>query len=121
MFRLMLRAAILSAALFSGCAGPSGATTPSDVRPTPAQASTQPSRPDFAATMYVKGMSCPLCANNIDKQLLAVGGVEKVTINLGKGTVIARLMPINPPTRAQLEKAISESGFTLERIEMPPQ
>lgn len=74
---------------------------------------------DTTATLYVQGMSCPLCASNIDKQLLDLGGVEKVTVDLGTGQVQARLSRVNPPTREQLTRAIQRSGFTLDRIEMP--
>lgn len=73
------------------------------------------------ATLYVKGMSCPLCANNIDKQLMRVPGVQRVTVDLGSGEVQARLAPGSRPTRDQLAQAIAQSGFTLDRIEMPTQ
>ena len=73
----------------------------------------------LTARLYVSGMSCPLCATNIDKQLLRVPGVQKVSVDLGKGLVLARLAPSNPPTRDQLAGAIAQSGFTLDRIEMP--
>jgi len=74
---------------------------------------------EFAARLYVKGMSCPLCANNIDKQLLRVPGVQHVSVDLGTGLVLARLAPVSPPSREQLVEAIQRSGFTLDRIEMP--
>lgn len=69
--------------------------------------------------MFVKGMSCPLCATNIDKQLMHVRGVEHVSVNLGTGEVQVRLAPGNPPTREELAAAIERSGFTLDRIDMP--
>jgi len=75
---------------------------------------------DMTARLYVKGMSCPLCANNIDKQLLRVAGVKDVSVDLGSGEVRAKLEPANPPTRDELARAIEQSGFTLDRIEMPP-
>jgi len=74
---------------------------------------------EFSARLFVKGMSCPLCANNIDKQLLSVPGVQKVSVDLGSGLVLVKLAPGNPPTKVQLETAIKQSGFTLDRIEMP--
>src|SRR5688572_27775319 len=37
------------------------------------------------ATLLVYGMGCPLCANNLDKQLLAMGNVEKVEVDMGTG------------------------------------
>jgi len=74
---------------------------------------------DLAARLFVMGMSCPLCANNINKQLMRVPGVQEVSVDLGSGLVLARLVPSNPPTREQLVEAIRQSGFTLDRIEMP--
>lgn len=71
------------------------------------------------AILHVRGMSCPLCANNIDKQLLKVPGVEKVAVNLGNGEVHVRLAVAPRPTADELTRAIERSGFTLARIEMP--
>jgi copper chaperone CopZ len=71
------------------------------------------------AILHVEGMSCPLCASNIDKQLLDVRGVEDVVVNLGTGEVRATLSSERPPTREQLTTAIVRSGFTLSRLEMP--
>jgi copper chaperone CopZ len=78
-----------------------------------------PAAPESVATLYVMGMSCPQCANNIDKQLRKVIGVKSVTIDLGSGRVQASLEPKMTPTRDQLARAIEQSGFTLQRIEMP--
>jgi copper chaperone CopZ len=74
---------------------------------------------ELTARLHVKGMSCPLCANNIDKQLLRVPGVRSVSVDLGTGLVLAELTPSSPPTREQLVGAVERSGFTLGRIEMP--
>jgi copper chaperone CopZ len=71
------------------------------------------------ASLWVRGMGCPQCANNVDLQLLKIGGVEKVFVDLGSGRVLVRLSSAQPPTREQLAKAIDDSGFTLDRIEMP--
>jgi copper chaperone CopZ len=79
----------------------------------------QTASPNLVAKLYVKGMSCPLCAHNIDRQLLKVPGVKKVTVDLGTGEVQATLAADNPPNRDQLARAVKQSGFTLDRIEMP--
>lgn len=71
------------------------------------------------AILRVEGMSCPLCANNIDKQLLDIRGVEDVVINLGTGEVRVALSPANPPSREDLSRAIERSGFTLSGAQMP--
>jgi copper chaperone CopZ len=64
-------------------------------------------------------MSCPLCATNIDKQLLQVPGVRKVSVDLGSGKVVVDLKERPKPSRAALAKAIRDSGFTMTRIEVP--
>src|SRR5690349_12047818 len=97
----------------AGCqaSGPSLKTTDSVALgqvppPAPAMAKTS-----HTATLVVHGMACPQCANNVDRQLLKVPGVESVKVDMGTGIVTADLSPSNPPTREQLAKAIDETGF----------
>lgn len=70
-------------------------------------------------TMVVHGMSCPLCANNIDLLLRRVPGVIDVTINLADGAVKVHVDQANPPTYAALARAVDQSGFTLVKIDTP--
>src|SRR5262245_51978640 len=113
----VMRIVTLLAAGLTGCQTNSPRT---DVTPASTSSnSVSASASDSTAILQVQGMSCPLCANNIDKQLLGVRGVEKVTVDLGTGQVKARLSATNPPTREELTNAIMRSGFTLDRIEMP--
>ncbi|TVQ52158.1 MAG: copper chaperone [Phycisphaerales bacterium] len=72
-----------------------------------------------SVTMVVHGMGCPLCANNVDRQLKALPGVSDASIDLGSGEVKVQLADENRPTRSQLARAIQDSGFTLIRIETP--
>jgi len=88
---------------------PAGAVGNSNISDQPIKAS--------IATLVVHGMSCPQCSTNVDKQLLAVPGVEKVMINLGTGEVNVRLAPDQQPTGNQLAAAIKKSGYTLIRID----
>ena len=108
----------LSLSLIAGCG-----SRPLATAPTPA---TQPTRTASIddrrikasiATLIVHGMGCPQCSSNVDKQLLAVPGVQKVQINLGTGEVDVRLAPDQQPTGNQLAAAIKKSGYTLVRIE----
>ena len=69
------------------------------------------------AVLWLKGMSCPLCATNVDKQLKRVEGVKSATIDLGNGTVTLRLEGSTRPSPRRLAEAVRESGFTLEKIE----
>ena len=71
------------------------------------------------ATMWVKGMACPFCATNLEGQLEKVKGVERITIDLGTGKVVMVLDPTTPATKEAIAKAVDNSGFTLDRIEMP--
>ena len=106
---LLLVAAVLSA---GGCQ--SGGTSDTATTKDPVIASSSGSA---TATLIVHGMGCPLCANNIDRQLLALPGVEKVRVDLGTGSVVVTMAPENGPTAEQLADAVEQSGYTLVRIE----
>ncbi len=70
-----------------------------------------------SATLIVQGMSCPLCATNVDKQLLAIRGVHSAVVDLGTGEVNVEFSNlVAHPTREQLEQAIIDSGYTLAEI-----
>lgn len=71
------------------------------------------------ATMWVKGMACPFCATNLEGQLEKIKGVKKITIDLGTGKVVMVLDPTMPATKEAMARAVDNSGFTLDRIEMP--
>ena len=111
----------LACAMFAVCMGCASTPKLSDANEkSAANAATQSTADSsHSARIFVLGMSCPLCVTNIDKQLLRVPGVEKVSVNLGNGLVLARLSVENPPTQQQLTEAITKSGFTLSKIEMP--
>lgn len=72
-----------------------------------------------SATLIVHGMSCPLCANNVDKQLMTVPGVESVRVDMGSGQVKVALAADARVTREQLAKAVDNSGFTLMEVRVP--
>jgi len=75
---------------------------------------------DRVALLWVNGMGCPLCANNVDRQLRRLDGVERVTVDLGTGLITAHLTEGARPSRQQLERAVTNSGFTLVRAEVSP-
>lgn len=118
--RLFYLSLVWASAWLAGCHSTSNSTS---VHAQAVPASTEVPGTGLAderrAVLHVRGMSCPLCANNIDKQLLRVPGVEKVAVNLGNGEVHVRLAASPRPTAEQLTRAIERSGFTLARIEMP--
>ena len=103
---------VFAAGLLPGCAGTSKPT------PTPAAAAAAPLT-GSSATLIVYGMSCPLCANNVDKLLMTVPGVESVRVDMGTGEVKVALAPEARVTSAQLAKAVNDSGFTLKEVRIP--
>ena len=72
-----------------------------------------------SVTLIVHGMSCPLCASNVDKQLLEVPGVTNALVDMGTGEVRVRFAPNARVTRKQLEVAVHRSGFTLAEVLVP--
>jgi mercuric ion binding protein len=75
---------------------------------------------DQCAVMWVKGMGCPGCAFQLEKQLLAVDGVQRVVVDLGTGRVeVFGSTGPDAPTDRDLTEAVERSGFTLDRITRP--
>ncbi len=69
-------------------------------------------------TLWVNGLGCPLCASNIDMQLVRVPGVKTVYVDLSVGKVTIGLDPAKPhPSPARLNDAVLDAGFTLVKIE----
>lgn len=95
-----------------GCASGGG------VRSEAALAAQQDETPVVAetVTLVVHGMSCPLCANNVDKQLLDVPGVSAVQVDMSNGRVAVALAPEAGVSRKQLADAVHRSGFTLAEV-----
>jgi copper chaperone CopZ len=71
------------------------------------------------AILVVHGMSCPLCANNVDKQLLDVPGVTAVQVDMSNGQVAVALAAGAGVSRKQLADAVHRSGFTLAEVHVP--
>ena len=105
--------------LLTGCGGEKAASSPTTPE-SRAQADAD-ARPIAAptATLTVQGLSCPLCASDVDKQLMKVNGVESVSVDLGGGTVRVAFAGGARPTAAALRKAVEDSGYTLVSIDTP--
>lgn len=103
---------VLAAVFGAGCATTGGVDSVSDFE------SSEPIAAD-SVTLIVHGMGCPLCANNVDRQLLALNGVRSVNADLGTGEVKAVLWGPVRPTPRELARAIRDSGFTLREIRTP--
>ncbi len=113
--KMNLALSMLIAGSLAGCqtGGPAGSGTAAE------GASDSAAITESTATLWVSGMSCPLCANNIDKQLMQVKGVSSVSVDLGSGRVVVQTPGDTKPSRKELARAIRQSGFTLTRIESP--
>ncbi|MBL8765307.1 MAG: heavy-metal-associated domain-containing protein [Phycisphaerae bacterium] len=109
---LFMLAVPVSAVLLPGCASSRGAF------PTESLADTA-TITGSSATLIVHGMSCPLCASNVDTQLLTVPGVVSANVNMGSGEVRVGFAPGARVTRAQLAKAVDDSGFSLVEVRIP--
>lgn len=82
-------------------------------------ASTAADSASSSATLTVKGLACPLCAHNLDKQLLRVAGVRRVKVDLGSGRAEVAFAEGARPSDQELSKAVEAAGLTLTRIERP--
>ena len=66
--------------------------------------------------LAVHGLSCPLCASNIENGFRKVDEIESSSIDLKTGEVTVKLKEGSSVTRARLAKAVADSGFTLKEI-----
>src|SRR4051794_34260547 len=110
MYKLLLILLLLP--MVNGCQS-TGTSGPKAASPTTMSATTATPLPGDSATLTVFGMGCPMCAKNIDRQLLHVRGVEKVDVDLGDGAVAVKFAPGAHPDREQIVAAVEASGFTL--------
>jgi copper chaperone CopZ len=120
--------AMIAGIVLVGCAGSSKSA--SEAAPAAASAdlytvtaadvealkSTEPLSAD-RATLYVNGMSCPLCATNIDLQLKRVRGVDSANVDLSTGKVVIDMPGMTKPSPKRLADAAADAGVTLVRIE----
>jgi len=71
------------------------------------------------ATILVKGMTCPFCASNLETYMAKIDGIELVDADLATGRVLVQLAQVKPDTERVLRKAVDDSGFTVDTIELP--
>ncbi len=72
--------------------------------------------PPGPIVMYMNGLSCPLCATNIDQQVERLPGVSDVKVDLSTGKVKANLSGPSTPSPRQLANAADAAGVTLIKI-----
>lgn len=69
--------------------------------------------------LRVKGIGCPFCIPNIERPLKKIPGVGRIGVDLETGKVLVELSLAQRPTEIHLRDSIKQSGFTLEKVEMP--
>ena len=70
------------------------------------------------AVIWVRGLGCPLCAQEVKKELWAVPGVGQIDIHYESESATVAFSSSRAPTRGQLEAAIQKTGYPLTKIEM---
>ncbi len=68
------------------------------------------------AEIVVYGLSCPLCASNLDEQIKRVDGVTAADIDLDTGHVAITVAPDAHVTVSALRRAVADAGFTLQAV-----
>ncbi len=100
----------------SGCAATSNESSQPSAAPVD-------SYPEFIesdrAKLTVFGLSCPLCATNVEKALTSIPGVRSASIDLSSGGVNLLLDPARPIRSTDIARAVKNAGFTLRAIELP--
>lgn len=109
-------AAVACALALTACASTQTASTESPSPGADRLAETMPIK-STRATLHVKGMSCPLCAESITKNLDSMPGVHVVGLDLGSGEVEVTFEQAPYPSPAALAKTVTDSGFTVTGIE----
>ena len=68
----------------------------------------------------VKGMSCPFCVYNVEKNLHALDGVRSADVDLKQGRARVVMQPGAVLNESRLRKAIIDAGFTPGPISVVP-
>jgi copper chaperone CopZ len=119
-------AAAMGVAGLAGCVTDGSLAAHEDENPVVHVASTQDAGtldsaepvPGGTVVLYVNGLGCPLCANNLEPQMKRVRGVERVEVDLGRGVAQVALSEHGPrPSPRRFRDAVEDAGFTLVRIE----
>lgn len=66
--------------------------------------------------LVVHGLSCPLCASNLDQQLLRIDGVSDMWVDLQTGYVQIEIESGKTVAATDLNGAVRNAGFTLREI-----
>ncbi len=64
--------------------------------------------------IQVDGLACPFCAYGIEKQLMKIDGVAKLSTDVGKGRVVIEMAAGQTLEQEDVEQAVDDAGFTLK-------
>ncbi|NQV82834.1 MAG: heavy-metal-associated domain-containing protein [Rhodospirillales bacterium] len=67
--------------------------------------------------LYVDGLACPFCAYGVEKNTLALDGVEKLDIDMEGGFITVVMKPGKTLDEETARRVVADSGFTLRRFE----
>lgn len=70
--------------------------------------------------LEVDGLACQHCADNLEKHLRTLGGVQAVQFDLEAKQVDVDIADGQAVEQEQLRQAVKESGYTLVSIEQTP-
>lgn len=84
---------------------------------TSGNAQTQNEQERIYIKIEIKGLACPYCAFGMEKELKKVAGVDNVDIELKTGLAYISTPIEQKPIAEDLEKIITDSGFTAGEIE----
>jgi copper chaperone CopZ len=113
---------VILGAWLAGCASSGASTEGQDTTYTATAeesrlvASAEPLAPG-PVKFYMNGLSCPLCATNIDQQLGDLPGIRDIKVNLKTGVVTADIVGDQRPAPKQIAAAADQAGVTLVNIE----
>jgi mercuric ion binding protein len=68
--------------------------------------------------LYVDGLACPFCAYGVEKNILALDGVEKLDIDMAGGFITVVMKTGKGLKEDTAKRAVDDSGFTLRRFEV---
>ena len=85
-----------------------------EISPAPAEKKSA----ETVKTLYIDGMMCEHCETRVKAALEALEGVSDAVVSSDAGTAIVRFTA--PESFDTLQKAISNAGYTLEKIEDSP-
>lgn len=75
--------------------------------------------PVFAQDIHitVKGMVCSFCAQGIEKNFKKHKAIDSIKVDLEKNFVHLKLKPNENILDFEIQKSITDSGFSVEKIE----